>query len=83
MFNYNADDVFLLEFEDEIFDNNEKKSSYLIKSMKKCPLSTTFIDRAYDVNPYKIYLDIPEQYKRECVKNNDKFSIVNDEEIPF
>ena len=51
--------------------------------MKKCPLSTTFIDRAYDVNPYKIYLDIPEQYKRECVKNNDKFSIVNDEEIPF
>lgn len=82
MFNYNADDVFLLEFEDEIFDDKEEKSSYLVESMKKCPPCTTFLDKAYSVNPYKTYLDIPEQYKRECVKNNDNFDIIDDD-IPF
>ena len=83
MFNYSKEDIFLLEFEDEVSNDNEEKSSYLVKSMKKCPSCTTFLNKAYSVNPYKTYLDIPEQYKREYVKNNDKFSIVNDEEIPF
>lgn len=82
MFNYNKEDVFLLEFEDEVFDDNEEKSSYLVESMKKCPPCTTFLDKAYNVNPYKTYLDIPEQYKRERVKNNDKFDVIDDD-IPF
>lgn len=83
MFNYNKEDVFLLEFEDEVFDDKEEKSSYLVESMKKCPPCTTFLNKAYSVNPYKTYLDIPEQYKRECVKNNDNFDVIDDDDIPF
>ena len=82
MFNYSKEDIFLLEFEDEVSNDNEEKSSYLVKSMKKCPSCTTFLNKAYSVNPYKTYLDIPEQYKRECVKNNDNFDVIDDD-IPF